>query len=540
MIKCPNCSAELKYDVSASEVVCEYCGSKFDPKELDIKAKYSEEDYFEGKSYRCRECGATLLTFDDTAITFCSYCGSQAMIESKMVKNNNPDYIIPFKKTYDECISNYMKKVKKNFFAPKYMKDNITVKKFRGIFIPYGIYKLSYHNNCSNNGSVYKKRRGDYKYYDDYSIVSHVDCEYDGISYDLISKFYDKYSHSIPFDYNECEKFSPNYLIGFYADSKDVDLKVYDSYAKNIARGDSTKRLSKEKIYKKHGCSNPIVPVDVEERSVGMFPLYFLAVRDKSGKHINYAIVNGQTGEVAAYFPIDFKKYVFASFIFTIIIFFLINSHLLILPKNVVIFSLIVSIICFFISNYQLNKMNENKNHEDDLGVISNDIKNNNENKNGKRITSMKVKKDNNIFKILVLIIGLIFFNFFLELLIFSFGTSASSLLFFAHFLSFIIFFIIIYKIDKNPSSNVIEYKVNSKYSFGDKFKKYLYKPFIAAIILIITLILNPVDDLYYYGSSFFSFIFIILTFKDIILEHNEIVSNPLPQLSIRGGDENE
>ena len=40
---------------------------------------------YEGKSYSCSQCGAQLMTFDETAITFCSYCGSQAMIESKMM-----------------------------------------------------------------------------------------------------------------------------------------------------------------------------------------------------------------------------------------------------------------------------------------------------------------------------------------------------------------------------------------------------------------------------------------------------------------------
>jgi len=132
MIKCPNCTAELNYDVKQSKVTCEYCGSTFDPKTAKIEVKKAEEKEikkeeiktktetkeeekkqekdvvgtYEGKSYSCSQCGATLLTFDETAITFCSYCGSQAMIEEKMIKRNNPKYIIPFKKTKEECIKN--------------------------------------------------------------------------------------------------------------------------------------------------------------------------------------------------------------------------------------------------------------------------------------------------------------------------------------------------------------------------------------------------------------------------------------------------
>ena len=92
MSKCPACGAELSYDVKDQNIVCPYCRSTFSPQELELKDKYSKEvETFEGKGYNCRQCGATLLTFDETAITFCSYCGSQSVIESNMVKINKPE-----------------------------------------------------------------------------------------------------------------------------------------------------------------------------------------------------------------------------------------------------------------------------------------------------------------------------------------------------------------------------------------------------------------------------------------------------------------
>ena len=95
MIKCPNCNAELSFSPKDQMITCEYCKSSFSPQDLKIKIKKSEEsNTFEGKSYMCSSCGAKLMTFDETAVTFCSYCGSQAMIESKMMKVNNPDYAL--------------------------------------------------------------------------------------------------------------------------------------------------------------------------------------------------------------------------------------------------------------------------------------------------------------------------------------------------------------------------------------------------------------------------------------------------------------
>ena len=224
MFKCPNCGADLKFSAKAQKVTCPYCESTFNPKELkENKKKAQELETFEGKSYLCNQCGAELMTFDETAITFCSYCGSQTMIESRMVTQNCPNYIIPFKVDKEECINEYKKLLKKAIYTPKYMKSDIACQKFRGIYMPYDIYTLGFKGICTNKGSKYSHHSGNYDYYDDYTIDADVDATYSGISYDLLSKFYDDFSQKIPFNFNEVEPFNFNYMSGFYADTKDVN-----------------------------------------------------------------------------------------------------------------------------------------------------------------------------------------------------------------------------------------------------------------------------------------------------------------------------
>lgn len=380
MIKCPNCSAELEFDSKSQSVTCEYCRSTFNPKELDVSIKKSEEKVlngtYEGKSYLCSQCGAELMNFDETAITFCSYCGSQAMIESKMIKRNNPEFIIPFKLTKEDCIKAYKRKVSKSLFAPNYLKSDIVLSKFRGIYIPYCIYKLSFKGNAVNKGSKYSHRSGDYVYYDDYNIHALVDAEYDGISYELISKFYDEYSHAIPHNFKEAEPFNVNYLAGFYADASDVDDSVYSDNAKKIVDYNSINYMVKRREFRKYGCSNPKVSFSVTDRRVGMFPLYFLALRDKENKNVNYAIVNGQTGKVAADMPVDFKKYILTSLLLAVPIFFLINSQLVIVPKMICIFSIVVSFISLIISFNQLDNIAIKEQHLNDEGYMNANKKN--------------------------------------------------------------------------------------------------------------------------------------------------------------------
>jgi len=544
MIKCPSCGAELKYKVEDKNVICEYCGGKFNPKELKVKVQTSEEhkkqevqekidpnNCFEGMSYTCSQCGATLLTFDETAITFCSYCGSQAMIESKMIKINKPDYIIPFKVTKEECINNYKKKLRKAFFAPNYMKSDIVVSKFRGIYLPYGVYRLTYNGKFSNSGSKRSHRKGDYVYYDDYNIVSNTDTEYEGISFDLLSIFYDKYSFSIPFDYKECEEFNPNYLAGFYADTKDVSADSYDDIVKDIVRRDCSRILQKEKKYKVYGCYDPKLPITVSKRKVGMFPVYFLAIRDKQEKHVNYAVINGQNGKVAASLPLDFKKYLLLTLIISVISYFIIDKvGLLLLPRAIVFFSIVASLISLIVSNNQLRKLDINKKHLDDLGYmtknnnmknyISNDYFSSNDNSNGP-------DKVSTIFLFLVILLFIFMFIIFV-------GNYLILLLMFIPFIVPIAGFVIISKIIR-----AFDHKKKSK-NKKEKKMKYLYKQIIAMIIGAIILILKPVDDVYYYSAAIMSFVLTIISFYDIFKEHNEIVSNRLPQLEIRGGDERE
>lgn len=474
MIKCPNCGGEVDYKPGEKKVVCQYCNTKFDPEtELKVKVKVAKEnkplvekeekeeknkdkkenDTYEGKTYSCSQCGATLMTFDETAITFCSYCGSQAMIEEKMIKQNNPDFIIPFEKTKEECIAAYKNKINRAIFAPKYMKEADIVEKFRGIYMPYGIYKVGYNGVTTNKGSRYSHRTGDFVYYDDYKITADVNTTYDGISFDLVSKFYDKFSNSIPYNYKLRKDFNPNYLTGFYADTKDVDESIYDAEACNVARGDANSRLKRVKGFSQYGCSNPQVPLEPIDKKVGMFPVYFLAIRDKSKENVHYAVINGQTGKVALDLPIDFKKYILGSLILALVVFLLIDGLIVLKPKQVAIFSIIAGIISLIISSTQISSIKNKELHTDDKGYMSKQDK--------------KKQKKTGTFK-------------------------------------------------------------------------YLYKEIISIIIPIVALIMNFINDEYYYGAAIISLVLVVISFKDLVKEHNILSSNKLPQLEKRGGDESE
>ena len=377
MSKCPHCGAEVQYKPETKKVHCEYCGSDFDVSELlqeYKKAKEVKDDSkpkLEGKAYSCTQCGATLLSFDETAVTFCSYCGSQNIIEEKMMIQNAPEVIIPFIKTKEQCIRNYKRHLSHFLFSPSYMKDANIVEKFRGIYMPYGIYKLAYKGDCLNSGEKYNHRSGDYIYYDDYTIHADVDASYDGISFDLMSKFYDEYSQSIPFNHKDAVPFNSNYLPGFYADSRDVEIGTYSPDAIKIGSNDSIRFLKKKWIFRKYNCNFPKVDFHMGEKKVGMFPVYFLAIRDKDNQHLHYAVINGQTGKVVADMPLSFPKYIIFSLLLAIPIFLLLNMLPIILPQAICFITIFASVIAWIICGVQLNACNEREGRYSDKGYMS-------------------------------------------------------------------------------------------------------------------------------------------------------------------------
>ena len=234
----------------------------------------------------------------------------------------------------------------------------------------------------------------------------------------------------------------------------DVDKEVYLKEAVAQANVDVAERLGNIKEFKDHGCTNPKIDLLAEDTKTGMFPLYFLAIRDKTGTKVSYAIVNGQTGEVAADIPVSFKKYVGFSLIVSIIIFILINSFVVLTPTIVGVIAMLFAVINFVVSAIQLDSIKKEREHSDDKGY----------------------KSKNPILK-------------------------------------------------KNDSTLTL--------------LRYVYKELLAFSIPMIVFLANPVEDYYYYGGAIISILLVTLSFSDLIKEHNILVSNKLPQLEKRGGDEN-
>ena len=116
--ECPCCGATLSFGAETQQMTCQYCDNTF---ELDtVKAfqenkkpiepepehwetaggaEWSEAEYNQVTTYTCQSCGGELITDDQTAATFCPYCGNATILPGRLSGGMKPDAVIPFQTT---------------------------------------------------------------------------------------------------------------------------------------------------------------------------------------------------------------------------------------------------------------------------------------------------------------------------------------------------------------------------------------------------------------------------------------------------------
>ena len=391
MIVCPSCGANLKFDPKSQKMLCEFCGSSFDPKEFDVKEDAQEQvfqeenpdtpefDTYDVTIYTCPQCGGELMSVDEnTAAAFCSFCGASTILNARLAKGKKPEYIIPFAKTKEDCKKAYLNVVKKALFLPKEYRSDNCIDSFRGIYMPFWSYNVTQKGPVRLNGET-SHRSGDYIITDHYALSGNVDAEYDGLSYDASSAFDDSISEALaPYDIKQRIPFEPSYMSGYYADLADVDAGTYKWQAEKFAYDNSLNRIKNEtREFRKYtittsaapsGAQMPAsaVPTKADKGHSAMYPVWFLSYRN--GDRVAYAAVNGQTGKVVADLPIDVRKYLLSSGIIALVIFMILNLFLVLTPTTVLVLASILTIIVFIINSLQRSDIRKAAIGEGDKG----------------------------------------------------------------------------------------------------------------------------------------------------------------------------
>ena len=333
--QCPACTGPLHYDGTSGKLVCDYCGSAYDVK--DIEARYAKkqaaadtagegdaekaarlprqdspvwsEAEAEGlNSYSCPTCGAELVCDETTAATTCPYCGNPTVLGGKLSGKLKPEYILPFKLDKKAAIDQLTRYYKGKAFLPKAFKSQNHIAEIQGVYVPFWLYDAKADARGRYEGQNSESHReGDYMV----TTTQHYDVHREGsadfakVPVDGSSKMPNTHMDAIePFDYGDLKPFSTAYLPGFLADRYDEDDK------KCAARALGRMKHSAEAAL--HGTlggytsiqtlSEQIDPRTLEPH-YALLPVWMLHTRWKEQDFL--FAMNGQTGKLIGDLPVD-------------------------------------------------------------------------------------------------------------------------------------------------------------------------------------------------------------------------------------------
>ncbi|MCR5161185.1 MAG: hypothetical protein K6C06_05380 [Lachnospiraceae bacterium] len=341
MISCPGCGAGLRFDIASQAMKCDYCGKTCDPYDFDTMVSDAEKSAtFKSYMYLCPQCGAELMTTDQTDVTsFCPYCGGASLLFDKISNKRRPEQIIPFQVTKEDCKKAYRRAASRAIFTPARYKKEELIDSFRGIYMPFWSYTVDQSGIAALPAKGTTRRSGDYLITKRYSLETDVETSYEGYAHDASRAFEDEISECIvPFDISGQKPFTPGFLSGFYADAADEDSSSYAKEAEKTCSLYTAERLLSEKEVKKAARSSRSAPDKAPQVSIPshvhahrvFYPVWFMSYRD--GDRITYATVNGQNGKVVADFPISPLRFMAGVLFSSAVLFFLLNSLLTLKP----------------------------------------------------------------------------------------------------------------------------------------------------------------------------------------------------------------
>ncbi len=290
--KCDKCGAAVVYNPQSGIAECSYCKSTFKPS----PGEEEEREKISCSVYMCSSCGAEIVMNGVETSTYCSYCGQPTIIFSRMTSMYRPDYVIPFSVTKKKAVKILQSQLSRGFLIPDEVK-HFKVEQVKGVYIPFFLYDMHYHNKMYLRGEVRRRYVAQKKYY-----YREAECDFQNLSIwaseyiqeDIILKLE-------PYRMDELKPFDVTYLSGFYSDRYSIGDLELTKAAKKRADDiffDEVKRSVKAQEIE--------IVQDYPEREIKdtkyvLLPAWFLSFRYQDETYT--ILVNGQTGKLVGTVP---------------------------------------------------------------------------------------------------------------------------------------------------------------------------------------------------------------------------------------------
>lgn len=251
--KCPSCGANLIYDPATRGLKCPYCG---EGKELrhdrysseidlaDLFRRRSKEWNAETRSFRCKNCGAVTVISKTEIAKECAFCGTSNVVEEQEMSGLRPNAVLPFTVTKEQAGEALKKWAKKRAFAPNKLRKGISAEKISGNYMPCFTFDAKtssryqgrlgeyYYVTRTVNGKQVEERRVRY-----FNIRGTYEGNYDDVLVQASDRIPRSASQKLqPFDTNNSQTYSANYMFGFAATQYTKDGEQCWGEAKDIMK----------------------------------------------------------------------------------------------------------------------------------------------------------------------------------------------------------------------------------------------------------------------------------------------------------------
>ena len=363
-MKCPSCGGMLYFDIKNQRLKCRNCDTVLEVD--DYQGDNSADEYLleDARLYTCKNCGARLVSASEEAVTYCSYCGSEMILESSISKS--------------QCKKIYEKELKNKLYVPDEFKDPEFIDRFRPFYIPYWMYQVSFRDDEFDLDGYLSYTRGRYDYHEEYKIRARIkDQGIYGLPYDASRNFDDTIAEQIaPFNKKDMTDYKPGYLAGMYADSPNVDAKLYEEEVLNKATDAAIQDIKRSTgginlklpSQKKR---QELLKARYEDEDALFLPVWFLT--RKKNNRVAYAVVNGQTGRIHIDLPADTKQFILYTLAGTALLFVLLSLFVSVTSRFVIWFAALLVYIVSIRYHKELKEIRDRENHVFDKGYLITD-----------------------------------------------------------------------------------------------------------------------------------------------------------------------
>ena len=254
VFKCPQCGANLKYDIESQSMACEFCGFHL---HLNSETSNEEHDFASSdedaktrwdktvKKANCANCGAEVIVNSSELSVKCPFCQTSMVISNDEIQGIKPDRVIPFKVSDKVCIENYQKWLKKKAFAPTKIKKVLPKPTLFSTYIPSWTYDsdvfatytgrlgVEYQVTVGSGKNRHTETRIRY-----FNISGTIQIKVDDVLVNAGKSINQKEIQAIePFSTNDSLIYDNRYLAGHGCEHYSMDVKQGWNVAKGIING---------------------------------------------------------------------------------------------------------------------------------------------------------------------------------------------------------------------------------------------------------------------------------------------------------------